>query len=302
MVVEIEVDAHGAGGLCGRRDDREVQQVVGTGIPVAGVVRGDSVVFEVVGSEPTGFFSPTDIVVGGDNAFVADGSTGFSVFDVSNPSAPFQTRFVLATGAYHMELVGDVLFFVTLSNRLGLYGVAGGSPPVYASFISGSAADVAVVENHAYVVSQDREVNVVNVEDPDTPISLSRVSIDGRAMRVVGSQGYLYVAVSDAGGVNGSSGVAVLDLAIALLPVQVGFVQLVDAPTNLTLRGTTVYAALGDDGGAVVDVSDPLQPRSIGYIAARDNIGDIEVNGTRLIASDGGQGLFVAPLQECRPR
>jgi hypothetical protein len=98
-----------------------------------------------------------DLVVAGKYAYVAAGSTGLVIVDVSNPFAPFVTS-VCAT--------------------------------------PGPALDVAVYGGYAYVTAGEAGLRVIDISDPTNPFEVAYWDTPGCAMAVAAENGYVYVADS----------------------------------------------------------------------------------------------------------
>ncbi len=207
-------------------------------------------------------------------AYVADGSAGLRVVDISDPIAPVEVS------AY------DVL---------------------------GDATRLHVTGGHAYVVTDDAGLRVVDVSDPTVPLevgaydrlgfaqdvhvpSTSAVlsSSKGSGHRSTGldagvAGGHVYVADQDAG-------LRVVDIADSTAPVEVGVYETPGDAAGLYVAGNYAYLAAGDAGLRVADVSDPTAPVEIGAYDTPGTAEGVYVTSGYAYVADGDAGLRVVDV------
>ncbi len=238
--------------------------------------------------------SPT----GSGRAYVSAEVGWVNVVDVSVPAAPtVVARIEIPGHARDLRIEGGLLYVggngvqvVQLQNSL--------NPATIGSLdMPGTAVNVTVQGDYAYVALGAAGVRVVDISDPSAPVGVAflPVSRDGRAVAVSGTHAYVadgdwglrvydvsnpaspagltrvlswdyswdvaasgnYVYLAD-----GSGGLRVFNVSNPASPVQVGWLS--GSAFALVLRGDYVYAALGNF--TIVDVSDPTSPTIAGFL------------------------------------
>jgi hypothetical protein len=119
-----------------------------------------------------------DLVVEGNYAYVAEGDSGLSILDISDPSHP---KFVgLYEKTAHSVVVAGGYAYLTADGVLTILDVHDLSKPTFvsnSSWFGNLAARVAVNGNLAYLVG-GRELRVLDIRDPKNPTTVSRWESD----------------------------------------------------------------------------------------------------------------------------
>lgn len=279
-------------------------RVAGEGDRVVGALDGSG----IVSLDTSGLRSPviaslvtpgsaTSIAVGGGFAFVGQGSSGIEVFDVGVASQPALVGGVGTGGAVlDLELRGSWLYAASVSS-FEVFDVSDPSEPRLVSSIPTPdfSIVVRVVDGTAYVLSEQRRLDVVDVSDPVTPLVMGTYSFPGVSAFdftfdfVVDGQ-YAYVA-------GDGSGLIVLDVGG---PGSIAEVARIDVPPE---NGTpSAYSIDMYDGRllvstsfsgphlAVFDVADPLSPMLMSVQEADANA--FVFDGEIGYASGGGMKVF----------
>lgn len=296
---------------------------------------GDLVVFDVGTSgfpivSVTSIGNARDVVVSGNIAYVGDGIDGVHVFDVSNPAAPVEIGTELTHGASSLLLNGTSLH-VTGSYRFRVLDVSTPTAPSeVGQFVSaGSAYDVDVAGNHAYVASSARGLHVLDISDRTNPVTVGHADVDAGAVLDLSTVGDIVYAASQfaglrvfdvqdpanpveiaqhatpdyARGVSAdgshayvadlSGGLRVFDVGNPAAPVEIGSLALSGSSNHVCLRGDVAYVANGDAGLSVVDVSTPAAPALIGTASSAGYTADVFVEADYAYLADFGGGLRV---------
>lgn len=122
----------------------------------------------------------------------------------------------------------------------------------------GSATDVIVANNYAYVADGSSGITVMNVTTPTSPTIVRSVSLPDIPTRLDISGSYLYVA--------DTTSVKIMSLADATNPTVVGtYAQTGLTVTDVASDGTYVYVLGSLNGQAVLEVIDVTNPASPAY-------------------------------------
>jgi hypothetical protein len=210
--------------------------------------------------------SPGDLAVNGSHAYVAMGSGGLRIVDVSDPIRP---RVVgrLTGDAWDVAATGAHAYISEGYGGLRIVDVSNPASPQPVGFFAGqwSVSDMAVAGNLLYVVTyagSNSGLLIIDVGNPGAPHEVGFLQIPGtpRVVQVAGS--YAYVA----GGI-GSGALAIIDVSDPSHPHQVGVHSLAHFPNDLAVAGSRAYLTIPTFPGGglkVIDVSNPQAPQEVG--------------------------------------
>jgi len=167
-----------------------------------------------------------DVVVQGNYAYVAGGSAGFHVVDLS--------------------IFTD--------------------PPVYSVETPGTAHGVFVAGEYAYVADGDRGFQIISIRNPSDPQVIQSINTPGDAVsifvtRQTNSNGEIrtYAFVAD-----GSSGLYITDITDINNPVEVTTFETRNFVNDVIVRNQTAFLAEREEGLLVLDISTINDPKQIG--------------------------------------
>jgi len=214
----------------------------------------------------TGYYSPRDIQVDGDYAYIAYSRLynkgGLQIVDVSVPSTPVPAGAIANTTSATSVEVADNFAYVSCEYwGLMIYDVTDKNNPTLAGKFSTPGMEYVrntiPVGNRAYVVGN--YFRILDITNKANPVELSKKfysssSIDG----LVVSGNYAYIEYTNS---SADSGLLVIDIASNESdPSLVGTCVMGDRPRTLYLSGSYLYAALASGGLAVIDISVPTSP------------------------------------------
>lgn len=210
------------------------------------------------------------------HVYVAAGSAGLHVVDVSNPAAPV----IVATrdtpgNANDVRVAGNYAYVADGSAGLQIIDITNPRTPTIAGAVSvgGSALDVAVAGSVAYIAAGSAGVVVVNVATPAAPIVAGSVRTSG-AIQGLDVIGTTVVAVDSAPALR------VINAANPALPSVVGSVTLTGAPNDVRISGNLAATANYTGGMQLVDFSNGAMPRVVGSLPGSAPTGFIPLDVT----------------------
>jgi CSLREA domain-containing protein len=233
--------------------------------------------------------SATEIAVVDGVAYVADGSAGLLLYDVSDPAAPVLLGSLDTTSASDVAVLGDRAFVADGSSGLRVVDVSDpGSPrEVVGLPATGPAHEVEVQDGLVYVLDHGFGLRVFD------PTTLAPVG----ALAVVDSPAYLSVAGGIAYVADRSIGLRLLDVSDPSAPVAVGFLYL--SVFDVEVAGTLAYVGesglSGSVGLRIFDVSDPSDPDEVGTFET-GGAADVEIAGD--LAYLASRGLRVVDVSD----
>lgn len=228
--------------------------VSGTHLFIANSTQGLTIVSTqsrtIVGSYPTRG-NGNGVEVRGSLAYLADGSGGLQVIDVSVPAAPKAAGWVDTPGVA-VELAVQDGFVYVADGTGGLHIIDATAPAtarVVATLALGNVRTVDVSGNVVVAWSDHQVLHVVDVSNPAAPVVVATQTVGNvRDVRIHGTR--LYVAAY-------WNGLLVYDLTEPGAPVQIGNSSLVGMAADLAIAGGLAFVgdAAGNNGTAIMDVS-----------------------------------------------
>jgi len=185
-------------------------------------------------------------------AYIADGTGGLKVLDISNPAQPVLVGSLSLTGTQvDIALSGNIICLVSNTGPLSTVDVSTPSAPVFKGAVASSAAAARVAVNGSTiaVLSGDNVNSYLDMRSISTsgaPTRLGSVAFGpfGSAMGVdlVGNTAYL---------ATNFGGLALYDISAPATPILRTTTSTVGAAVGVAVSGSHVYVA---DSPATMDV------------------------------------------------
>ncbi|MFH1843100.1 MAG: FlgD immunoglobulin-like domain containing protein [bacterium] len=153
----------------------------------------------------------------------------------------------------------------------------------------GMAYEVLVEAGLAYVVDNDRGLQIIDVGDPTTPALLGEQDTDGNSRDLAKAGDYIFIA-------DGINGLVVVDVSNPAAPDTVGSVGVTGFAHGVALAGSYAYLAQSGSGIRVVDVSVPTAPTGVTSIPTNDWAQAVHVRSGYLYVADGNAGVSIFDL------
>ena len=195
--------------------------------------------------------------VNGNFAYVAAGSAGLQIVDVSNRNAPFIVGKLDTPGNVQaVQVIGNLAYVADGTSGLRIIDVIAPEKPISRGSVSGigDTQDVAIGGNLAFVASGSGGLQVIDVRNPDAPTVIGTAATAAAAIGIDVSLDRQLVVIAE-----GSTGLQVVDVSDPARPTIVGSLVGGDAH-DVVIRDQTVFVA---DGGRIlstVDISNPRAP------------------------------------------
>lgn len=203
-----------------------------------------------------GFANNVD--VSGNLAFVAAGSAGLHVINVTDRRAPQIIATLDTTGnANDVRVVGTRVYVAGGAAGLQIIDVSNPSAPALLGTFdtAGEANDVVVVGNRAYVAGGTAGLQIIDVSNASAPALLGTLNTPGIA-RGVDVSGNIAVIADQ-------SSLRTADVSNPAAPVALGSIPTPDSK-DLTVDGTVAYLADFSGSLMVISFSTPAAPQLLG--------------------------------------
>ena len=216
---------------------------------------------------PVNFFVPTalsyiaipgfanNVDVAGNYAYVAAGSTGLQIVDVSDRRNPRIVGALDTAGnANDVRVVDNLAYVADGSTGLQIIDVTVPATPVKLGNYNtpGDAYDVVISGNRAYVADGAAGLQIINITNPALPTLLGTYDSPGIAKGVDVSGNIAVLA-------DGASGVRFIDVSDPTRPLSVGNLATSDA-RDVSVEGTIAYVADYTGSLKIIDFTNPASP------------------------------------------
>lgn len=153
----------------------------------------------------------------------------------------------------------------------------------------GSAYDVEVSGNYAYVADGDSGLSVIDFSDRSHPTITGSCPVSGKATGLALSGFYVYVAVA-----NGK--LAVVNVATPTHPSVVAFCPLSGSPSAVFVSGDYAYVASGSSGLHIVNIANPSSPQLASSYQTGGPALAVFVTGNFAYVAAGSAGLEIVDI------
>jgi hypothetical protein len=228
------------------------------------------------------------IVISGQFAYIANGSAGLQIADISDPSAPLPLGSYATEGYACSVAVSGSLALVADGTNVYVLDVSDSRSPLLDDMwvSSGRASGVAISGSYGYVADGDRGLVILDLSDPLDVTEAGSCETPGLAYGVAVVSGAAYVA-------GGLSGLQVLDVSTPSNPLPISTFDTPGTALNVVVAGAKAYIADGVFGLTVIDVSTPSTPTlyARSYVPVRS--WSVIVSGSQIIVADDTGGLVM---------
>lgn len=136
-----------------------------------------------------------EVMTLGNYTFLADGTEGFRIIDVSNPCEPIEIGHCNTPGeAYDLAISGNYAYIadgaqgfriIDITNHANPYEVGSYDPPGY-----NDSYGICVEGNYAYLTNNSRGLCVIDITNPSNPTEIGRTETDLYKLTKIGN--YIY--------------------------------------------------------------------------------------------------------------
>ncbi|MCK4673940.1 hypothetical protein KAT67_08160, partial [candidate division WOR-3 bacterium] len=230
-----------------------------------------------------------DVVIIGDYAYIANGTDGLMVTDISDSSLPHEVFHLSLPGNnVAMDVVGSHIFLADQEDTLRVISITNPTNPSQVGKIGFNVdqpKSLFAVDTLVYVACRGTGIEIVNVVNPASPSVICSYDTPGQAYDILVSDTLAYVA-------DGTKGVRVLNIADPTDPEEIGFYDTNGITQGMDLQGNYLYLAEGGAGIKVFDVTDPTDPQQLGSFNT-SGIAKKVLIADSLFVCDGSAGLRV---------
>ncbi len=197
-----------------------------------------------------------DIFIQGKTAYVAAGSAGLQIVDISDP-AKLKLLGSWQSPAFTegIAVAGKTAFLANGAKGVSIIDISDPSKPkqIASAYTEKYAFDVVCAGNNAYIAAGDAGLLILDIKDPTQPKELAQLDTDGYAYEVVQSDKYIYIA-------DAWAGVQVIDITDPAKPVLTTSIATGGWSLGVGLSDNHLVSANGGQGFDLFDVKNPTKP------------------------------------------
>ena len=272
--------------------------------------------------------SPTQVPI---YAYLADGSRGLRILDVSNPGSPILVSSEESPGFVEDIVVsGKYAYLAAREQGMLVYDISDPTHPVLFSYVDtpGRALGITLSGSTVYISDFERGLRVLLISDLlnpvevgfyDTPDQVVDVAQAGTLAYVTdGQHGLWTLSTSDPSAIresgfepthgtaegvtlsegyafvaDGDAGVQIINISAPPAMYQTGTITSATAARDVHPVGATAYIANGVQGIQIADVGQPSTPFTIGSISLPGDAQGIATQGSFAYLASGFAGLQV---------
>jgi PKD repeat protein len=241
-----------------------------------------------------------DIDVAGDKAYVADGSGGLQVVDISTPADPL----ILGSAesldqALDVVVIGNLAFMASRNWGFRIFDLSTASSPTLVGGFNSIGMGLTVVGDLAYLIDQRTgdhfsTIQIIDVSEPSEPVVIGFVNTSGYAqgITVMGDTAY----VASQGTFASAGGLTIIDVGDPTNPVIISSVETFWQAMDVAVVNDTAYVLDGSEGLLVIDVSTPSSPAILKSFYTLRAAVDIVIVGDRAYLADQWEGVQVLDI------
>lgn len=237
----------------------------------------------------------------GSTLFLAAGTGGLTVFDISDPGDPvILDRYRNFAYGMHCAVTGDQLLFSHEMDGWSLFDIRDPSRLTKTAVVEGGWVSAATIRGTlAYVLDGGRGLEVFDLSDPGHPRRVGGLALHLPPtfydpdpppiwMEILGDYGYI---------ANGSDGLRIVDLTDPKTPQLLSHLPFDGFTYSVAVRDERAYVANINLGLLVVDIRDPRRPTVLNVCETPGGAYDVVLDGDRGYISDGAKGFLIADLR-----
>ncbi|MGD9732109.1 MAG: C13 family peptidase [Desulfamplus sp.] len=253
----------------------------------------------IIGSVDTPGIAESVTLVGS-TAYIADGSSGLQMVDISNPENPQIIGSIDTPGSAQSVAIagGSTAYIADGSSGLQVVDISNPAIPKIIGSVDtpGSAYGVTIAGSKAYIADGSSGLQVVDISNPAIPkiIGLVDTPGDAKSVTVVGSTAY--IADSDNIFLGYGSGLLVVDISNPENPQIIASINTEGSAQSITAAGGFAYIADWNSGLQVLDISNPVMPKIIGSVDTPGYAQSVTVVGNKAYIADFYSGLQVVDI------
>ena len=235
---------------------------------------------------------PYFISSSGNRVFVAEGSNGIEVIDITAPSKPMSkgiTDINVQSKTFFVE--NDIVYLYNGSGLKAINMADLEQPSLINSFYFGQYATMNVSEGFIYLMNDVVGLQIIDMATllKDMPLASTHLPITALGIDV--AENHAFIA-------SGDTGLQVLDISNPSFPAVSAVCQIPGSAASLTVSDGYAYIAANEAGLQIVDIQTPATPQLISGIQTNGSANTLAVAEGFAYVVCPDQGLSIVNVSE----
>ena len=208
----------------------------------------------------TGFAN--DVYIDGNYAYIADGTSGLAIIDISDPTNPGSPIYQDTDGFSMGVAVQDGFAFVAdQTNGLAIINVTDPTDPNAPNNVAttSSSNEIAINGQYAYIAHASG-FDVIDISEPTNPGSPLLRSTSSAIKNLCINNSLIYIATA-------ANGLAVFNATNAATPSFLAYESMTGMAMNVAVKGHYAFLAEYETGLAIINTLDPSDPQPPSYLS-----------------------------------
>jgi hypothetical protein len=250
-----------------------------------GTLLVDSPVNPTLASSYSTIGSAYGLYVMGKYAYVADGTYGLEIFDVSGASSTLVGLYNTPGFSMDVFVQGKYAYFSDGGSGLQIFDISNpANPTIVGNYNPGFVYKTYLSGKYAYLASGGFGFRVVDISNPTKPTLVGNLAGSVNSVFVVGKFAYASL---------GNSGFSVIDISNPSNPTVVGSYDTTGSSSDIYVSGKYAYVADGSSGLSIFDISSSTNPVLVGTYDTPVSAAGVFVSGKYAYVSDSSSGLQI---------
>ena len=233
-----------------------------------------------------------DLYVAGNYAYIAVGSEGLNIFDITNPSSLVLVGSYDGFSSSRAAVVKDNIAYVArLADGLSMIDISNLEYPVLIGQFetSGYTYDVEIKDSLAFLACWEAGFKIVDVADPASPTLVSGIE-NFNASKLELSENYAYIVETYPP--NTFFNIKIVDITNPNNPVEVSSTQFQSYVNELAYYNGYLFIATNAAGLRILNVTDPQNPVEANHLIL-PTVRDISIRNNLMYVCPGYYGVRV---------
>jgi hypothetical protein len=223
--------------------------------------------------------------------YIADGNSGLSIVDVSNPRNPLLRR-TFSTSNYTTDVyVVGAYAYVATENSFLVIDISNTSSPVLKKTLSMTAHSILIKGSLAYVACWESGLKIIDITNPLEPIVIGNCNTPGYAAGIALSGDYAFIA-------DCYQGMQVVDVSNPLSPKLIGNCDTPDVARGIAIKDNYAYISDFQAGLHEIDITNPLAPSLTSTIDLPSNALNVTIAGDFAYIANNEVGMQIVDISD----
>jgi hypothetical protein len=230
-----------------------------------------------------------DTVNGYNFAFISDTVKGLCILNVSNPNSLSLDTLISYPGVNSVNRKNNYIFAALNNGNVKVLNIS--QLPNFVSEVTtytsaNTVNHIEVSGNTAFLLENVTGLELVNISNPENPVSYSTFHSPGNCYNVKVADNLVYVA-------DGNAGISVLNVTN---PSQPYFVNTTSTETNvryIDYSPNFLFTGEGTSGVEVLNVFNTVAPESVGYYVPGGFCNSVHYFKAKVLVANGTNGLVI---------